>query len=245
MLKVLVIDDEKATLTMFRLFLSAYGYDVLVAEDGKTGLEILRKECPPIVFTDLKMPEMDGFEVLKQIKKTAPNTEVIVITGHGDMDLIVRALNLEATDFINKPVKRTALDSALKRVEARLTRPETRAFGIDVRRPDAGVAVVRIQGTLSGDSKADLTRAVEAIAGNLPGTVIFDFDYNTTIQGTGIALLIGLLSDLKQRRQIVAIAGLSENLRTIFETVGVPRFAFLFDTANDAEAALCKENSAV
>lgn len=68
---ILVIDDEIPTLTMFRLFLSAYGYRVLTAEDGITGLKILEEEKPPIVFTDLKMPVMDGFDVIKAIKKKA------------------------------------------------------------------------------------------------------------------------------------------------------------------------------
>ena len=117
---VLVIDDETATLTMFRLFLNAYGYAVLNAENGATGLRLVQEHHPGIVFTDLKMPGMDGFEVLKQIKKTAPETDVIVITGHGDMDHVVRALNLDATDFINKPIGRGALDAALKRAESRL-----------------------------------------------------------------------------------------------------------------------------
>jgi DNA-binding NtrC family response regulator len=117
---VLVIDDESATLTMFRLFVNAYGYTVLTAENGETGRQLVRDRHPDIVFTDLKMPGMDGFEVLKQIKKRSPRIEVIVITGHGDMDHVVRALNLEATDFINKPIGRSALDAALKRAEAHL-----------------------------------------------------------------------------------------------------------------------------
>ena len=79
---VLVIDDEAATLTMFRLFLNAYGYSVLTAENGETGLRLVREHHPGIVFTDLKIPGMDGFEVLRQVKKTAPETEVLVITGH-------------------------------------------------------------------------------------------------------------------------------------------------------------------
>lgn len=94
MRKVLVIDDEKATLNMFRLFLGAYGYRVFLAENGKAGLDILKREKPQIVFTDIKMPGMDGFEVLKRIKQREPMTEVIVMTGHGDMDLAVEALNL-------------------------------------------------------------------------------------------------------------------------------------------------------
>ena len=83
--KILVIDDEKPTLGMFLLFLKAYGYEVLLAENGSQGLEIFEAESPAIVFTDVKMPGMDGIEVLDRIKSQAPETEVIVITGHGDI----------------------------------------------------------------------------------------------------------------------------------------------------------------
>ena len=68
--KILVIDDEKATLSMFRLFLDAYGYSVYTAENGKEGLEIFRKEKPAIVLTDIKMPGIDGLAILRQIKET-------------------------------------------------------------------------------------------------------------------------------------------------------------------------------
>ena len=69
MTKILVIDDEKPTLTMFRLFLGAYGYEVLIAENGAEGLEIFKKERPSIVLTDIKMPGIDGLLVLQQIKQ--------------------------------------------------------------------------------------------------------------------------------------------------------------------------------
>ncbi len=118
--KILVIDDERATLAMFRLFLEAYGYTVLTAENGTQGLEVFKKERPPIVLTDVKMPGMDGFEVLQQIKEMDSDSEVIVITGHGDMDLAIQALNLNASDFINKPIQKEALDVALRRAEERL-----------------------------------------------------------------------------------------------------------------------------
>jgi len=104
--KILVIDDEKATLKMFRLFLDVYGFDIFTAESGEEGLDVFDKEKPDIVLTDIKMPGMDGIEVLQQIKKRSPATEVIVITGHGDMDLAIQALNLDAADFINKPIQR-------------------------------------------------------------------------------------------------------------------------------------------
>lgn len=237
MFKVLVIDDEGATLTMFRLFLKAYGYDVLVAQSGKAGLDLHRTERPQIVFTDLKMPEIDGFEVLRQIKKRDPDTEVVVITGHGDMDLIVQALNLEAIDFINKPVKRTALDSALKRAESRLQDAEARLPAVSMKRKTKG-AVVSIRGTLNGDAKKMLFAAVEeAMAQNAEG-IVFDFDHSTACNGVGISLLTQVLSDLRRKNTPSYLSGLSENFIAIFDTVGISRLAPIFDTADDALAKL-------
>jgi YesN/AraC family two-component response regulator len=118
--KILVIDDEKATLTMFRLFLDAYGYSVYTAENGAEGLEIFRKENPAIVLTDIKMPGVDGLAVLQHIKEVAPQTAVIVITGHGDTALAEQAVALDAVDFINKPIKKEALDAALKKAREKL-----------------------------------------------------------------------------------------------------------------------------
>ena len=118
--KILVIDDEKATLSMFRLFLGAYGYSVYTAENGTEGLEIFNKEKPAIVLTDIKMPGIDGLAVLQQIKQVAPQTAVIVITGHGDTALAEQAAALDAVDFISKPIKKEALDAALEKARKKL-----------------------------------------------------------------------------------------------------------------------------
>jgi len=118
--KILVIDDEKPTLSMFRLFLEAWGYIVLTAENGTEGLEIFRKEKPAIVITDIKMPGIDGLAVLQRILDIDPRALVIVITGHGDTDLTQRALESNAVAFIHKPIKKEALDAALKKARERL-----------------------------------------------------------------------------------------------------------------------------
>lgn len=120
MKKILVIDDEKPTLTMFQLFLHAYGYEVFTADSGAEGLQLFEKENPAIVFTDVKMPGMDGLSVLKKIKNITPTVEVIVITGHGDRALAKEALNNDATFFINKPIKKEDLDAALREAESRI-----------------------------------------------------------------------------------------------------------------------------
>jgi anti-anti-sigma factor len=239
---VLVIDDETATLTMFRLFLNAYGYSVLTAETGETGLRLVREHHPGIVFTDLKMPGMDGFEVLKQIKQTAPATEVVVITGHGDMDHVIRALNLNATDFINKPIGRSALDAALKRAEARLKdhRRDSVPLQVEI---SSGVGIVSIHGTLSGLHKDLFTAYLHRALDSGAKGIVIRFDNFSAVNGTGIALLTRLISEARAAGTPVYIAGLSENFKTIFDMVGITRVAPCVDTAEAAMSAMGKNKS--
>ena len=122
MTKILIIDDEQPTLQMLSLFLEACGHTVLTAENEARGMEIFKQERPAIVLTDIKMPGKDGFAVLRQIKSLAPQTEGIVITGHGDKDLARQAFDLEAWAFFNKPLDTDALDKAIKEIEDRIAR---------------------------------------------------------------------------------------------------------------------------
>ncbi|MGD8775125.1 MAG: response regulator [Syntrophobacterales bacterium] len=120
MKKLLIIDDEASTRDLLKLSLERDGYTVFTAEDGPTGLEIFAKEIPSIILTDIKMPGMDGIEVLQRVKERNPDAEVIVITGHGEMNLAIRALQLEASDFINKPISDDSLAVALRRAEEKI-----------------------------------------------------------------------------------------------------------------------------
>jgi two-component system, NtrC family, sensor kinase len=120
MTKLLIIDDEAGIRKVLSLSLASDGYDVLTAPGGEEGIELFEKESPSIILTDIKMPGMDGIEVLKQIKEQSPDSEVVMITGHGDMDLAIEALKLDASDFLNKPIKDAALSVALKRAEERI-----------------------------------------------------------------------------------------------------------------------------
>jgi signal transduction histidine kinase len=113
---ILLVDDEKDIRDVLEIALKDAGYRVLLAEDGRQALDLFLKTRPPIVITDIKMPVMDGIQLLRQVKLEAPETEVVMITGHGDMDLAVRSLKHQATDFITKPIHVDALEIALKRV---------------------------------------------------------------------------------------------------------------------------------
>lgn len=120
MSKLLIIDDEEGIRKVLTVSLASDGYDVLTAAGGEEAIAIFKRKSPSIILTDIKMPGMDGIEVLKQIKELNPDAEVIMITGHGDMDLAIEALKLDASDFLNKPIKDEALSVALNRAEQRI-----------------------------------------------------------------------------------------------------------------------------
>ncbi len=117
---ILLVDDEPDIREILSLALCDMGYQVLEAENGLQALELFCDARPPIVLTDIKMPGMDGIELLQKVKRENPETEVIMITGHGDMDLAIRSLKNEATDFITKPINVDALEIAVKRAREKI-----------------------------------------------------------------------------------------------------------------------------
>lgn len=104
MSKILVIDDEQAIRNSLKDILEYEKHEVSLAEDGKKGLEELDKGEFDIVLCDIKMPGLDGIEVLEQIMAEGHNTEVIMISGHGTVDTAVDAIKKGAYDFIEKPL---------------------------------------------------------------------------------------------------------------------------------------------
>jgi PAS domain S-box-containing protein len=119
--KILLIDDEADILDVTGLLLKDAGYRVLTAANGETGLSVCQKSTPQIVVTDVRMPGIDGIKVLEVIKDLYGDTEVIVATAFGEMDLAIKALRLDASDFITKPIHSDALMVALERAKQRYT----------------------------------------------------------------------------------------------------------------------------
>ncbi|MBF0301431.1 MAG: response regulator [Desulfamplus sp.] len=231
--KILVIDDEKTTLKMFRLFLELYGFDIHTAESGEEGLELFEREKPGIVLTDIKMPGMDGIEVLKEIKRRAPNTEVIVITGHGDMDLAIQALNLDAADFINKPIQRQSLEHGLTRARERLKIARSRQNDVNTRM-DNNNLVIKIQGNVSSQTEQYLRDAYTQALNSGTKRVVLHFDSSTSVNGAGIAILTQLVLDGEKDGIEIVIAGLSDNFKRVFDIVGLSRMLRIYATVEDA-----------
>jgi len=114
--KILVIDDEPIVRTSCERTLAPEGYDVTVTASGKEGLEMLEKETFGLVLLDLKMPDMDGIEVLDNIKKKWPDTKVVMVTGYSTVDTAVQALRFGAFNFIEKPFTPDTLLKAVKEI---------------------------------------------------------------------------------------------------------------------------------
>ncbi|HEX9910483.1 MAG TPA: response regulator [Desulfatiglandales bacterium] len=119
--QVLLVDDEPGILRVLGISLADRGYRVMTAESGEEALRVFHEARPEVILTDIKMPGMDGIELLKRIKAESPNTEVIMITGHGEMELAIQSLKYDASDFITKPINDETLDIALRRAIERLS----------------------------------------------------------------------------------------------------------------------------
>lgn len=115
----MLVDDEEGVRRFLGLSLEELGYTVETAANGKQALELFDSFQPGIIFTDIKMPVMDGIELLKAVKAKSPDTEVVMITGHGDLDLAIQALKFDASDFITKPINNDVLEVALERAKDR------------------------------------------------------------------------------------------------------------------------------
>ena len=100
---VLIIDDEQRFLKTTQSLLEKEGYHVLTAVDGLKGLDALQKKRVDVVVLDVKMPGMDGIEVLRRIKSDHPLVEVLMLTGHATMESAIDGLKLGAFDYLTKP----------------------------------------------------------------------------------------------------------------------------------------------
>jgi two-component system response regulator FixJ len=111
---VVVIDDDEAVLDSLRVLLELEGYNVETFERGSTFLQRFEGRLPACLVTDVRMPEMDGLELLQALSGRGPLPPVIVITGHGEVPMAVQAMKLGARDFIEKPFDTADLMSSIR-----------------------------------------------------------------------------------------------------------------------------------
>lgn len=112
---ILVVEDDSKVGESIRLLLKKRGYDLFLAPNGKEALSIFRQEAIDLVITDLVMPKMDGIELLGEVKRLRPETEVIVISAQGTIEKAVQAMKLGAFDFIEKPINPRVISLVVER----------------------------------------------------------------------------------------------------------------------------------
>ena len=170
---ILLVDDEEGIRKVLGISLEDSGYHVIKAENGDRALALFAEHRPRIVLTDIKMPGMDGITLLQAIKAADPDTEVIMITGHGDMDLAIQSLKLEATDFVTKPINDDVLSIALKRANDRLAmRRQLRAYTENLENlvAEKSARLVKLERLAAlGQAVDGLSAAIVDIAGDLEG----------------------------------------------------------------------------
>ena len=136
MAKILIIDDERAIRRALREILEFEKFEVDEAENGKQGVDKSKSELYDIIFCDIKMPEMDGMEVLDELLKSKVDTPVIMISGHGNIETAVQAIKKGAYDFIEKPLDlnrilvtiRNAQDKAVLQEEKKVLKKTVSKF---------------------------------------------------------------------------------------------------------------------
>jgi signal transduction histidine kinase len=170
---ILLVDDEEGIRKVLGISLSDSGYRVLTAESGEEALRLFGEARPRVVLTDIKMPGMDGIELLKKIKEQSPETEVIMITGHGDMELAIQSLKFDAADFITKPINDEILEIALKKVQEKIALKERlKEYTEDLERlvEEKTQQLIRAERlAATGRTVAGLAHAIKNMTGGLTG----------------------------------------------------------------------------
>jgi DNA-binding NtrC family response regulator len=114
--KILVVDDEESLRTVLSTELLSEGYEVGTAADGDEAVTEMGKTAFDLILLDIKMPRMNGFEVLKHVKDKHPRTKVIMLTGFADLKNAIESKKLGAEDFVSKPYDLVDLLTTIERV---------------------------------------------------------------------------------------------------------------------------------
>ena len=122
--EILFVDDDITILNMVEEYLSAFDYKINIVDSGLKALDLIKDKDFDVVFTDFKMPDIDGLELLAMIKEYRPATEVIIVTGHGTMESAIQAMKFGSYDYIQKPFKLDVLRIVIDKLfeEKRLKR---------------------------------------------------------------------------------------------------------------------------
>lgn len=115
MIRILIVDDEDQLVEAFKKKLSREGFSVSIASTARDALTLMKRQTFDVCVLDIRLPDMDGVELLESIKKNEPNLEIIMLTGHASVDTAIQSMKLGAYDYLSKPCKLTELSNVIQK----------------------------------------------------------------------------------------------------------------------------------
>lgn len=171
--KILLVDDEEGIRKVLEISLLDSGYNATTAGSGRQAIEKMEEDLPSLLITDIKMPDMDGISLLKYVKENHPEIEVIMITGHGELDLAIKSIQYGAIDFVTKPIDTLLLETSIERSFKRIFENKqisgyAKKLETDIRKKDAQIkensSLIHLGQTVAG-----IAHGIKNIAGGLKG----------------------------------------------------------------------------
>lgn len=114
-MKVLIVEDDAPSRSFMKDTVESQGFETYVAEDGLIGLEAFKKYKPHLVLSDIRMPELNGLQLLEEIRKINPTVIVVMVTAFGCEEYAIKAMELRANNYLKKPVRHNELIPLLKK----------------------------------------------------------------------------------------------------------------------------------
>lgn len=176
--KVMFVDDEAGVRLSWNRFLSQQGFDVTTAENGKNAIDMLKNEQVDVVVSDLRMPGVDGVQLLEWIHEERPNTQFILLTGYGDEDVERKVRELGAFEYLNKPISPDTLAAVVTAATHLKLMPQEAPMVFEQAAPAEAEATPEIQVVAAAEvvpevePKSGLRRAVEVSVGLVAAPVL-------------------------------------------------------------------------
>lgn len=172
---LLLVDDEAGILATLGPLIADMGYRVVTASSAQEALQLFNKLQPTLVISDIRMPGMDGMQLLRAVKARQPEAEVLMLTGHGDMNLAVESLRSGAGDFLAKPVNADVLEFALAQASERIQMRQaikeyTQQLETLVERRTKDLLEAERLATI-GETAGSMAHAIKNLAGGLEGAM--------------------------------------------------------------------------